>query len=133
GGQVRITGNLDNTSATFTLSPASGPWSLANGSDITGGTVNLTGGARLTSNFASLSNLTLNGDLDASGLTFSGLTVNGTVQVLPALFGIPGLASSVSQTLSGNATVLLAGGRLTVADQTTLTLANTLVARGAGA
>ena len=66
GGEVRLTRLLDNTGSTLTLTPATGSWTVMEGT-IRGGVVTEIGGAKLLFEYGTLDGVTLNGDLDLTG------------------------------------------------------------------
>ena len=86
GGTVNLTGTLDNSGGSLDLNATTGDWTL-NGGRIDNGTVRFLDGQtlRVTSNSGNRwSGVTLEGDLDLSGLSSTlhisnGLTFNGTI------------------------------------------------------
>jgi hypothetical protein len=116
GGSVRLRGYLDNRGGTLNLDDNTGAWRL-DGGTITGGTVNENGSPRLLPGLVPgyLSGVTLDGDLDLSGVSTSvyvtgGLTLNGTARL-----GQPDGSTNSriffrgTQTLGGTGSVLLGG------------------------
>src|SRR5262249_42464943 len=87
-GATLLTGTLSNTGTTLALSASTGPWTLAGGA-VSGGTVNMSGGATLIMSNNSnnrLTAVTVNGNLDLSGdnswlRVRDGLTLNGTASI----------------------------------------------------
>ena len=85
-GAVNVTGVLDNTGATLSISPSSAPW-LLNGGTIRGGTIVDDGSLIPTANAGTLDGVTYRGVLDLSQVNnayvnvVDGLTVDGTVLI----------------------------------------------------
>src|SRR5436189_102648 len=120
GGNINLTGTLDNTATTLSLDAAHGSWNLRGGT-IQGGTVLAAGGAKLvgTNSGGTLSGVTLKGDpsqtqpvvLDVSGYP-AGVAVVGDLILDNATINVQGGThvdfSSAAATLGGNGTVLFA-------------------------
>ncbi|MDG9696062.1 hypothetical protein QC281_39135, partial [Streptomyces sp. DH17] len=89
GGVINLTGTLNNTGATLTLSAATGSWNFVG--TINGGTVVFADGAALLlsgDNWAGTftGGVTLNGDITVSGNSsrlrvYGGMTLNGTIHL----------------------------------------------------
>lgn len=107
-GTVSLTGTVNNTGTTLTLSDTTGRWIL-NGGTIQGGTVVTDGNARLVASYldGQLDGVTLTGALDLTAGRISvthGLTCNGTIAVGGAnSFGQ--LSFNGTQRLDGTCTV----------------------------
>ncbi|MDB5319821.1 MAG: tandem-95 repeat protein, partial [Phycisphaerales bacterium] len=138
GGQVNLTGNLDNTGATLNLNAGTGSWTLVAGS-LSGGTLTQSGGAGLViaaNGSNRIGNLAINGDLNVGGgytvvtgpLTFNGGTANVGAGGTLAYQG-------TSITLPGPATYAIDGGTIGVYGQNatqTLTVGTGVTVRGRG-
>ena len=116
GGQINITGNLDNTGATFTLTPTSANVHLGSGGVISGGTITSTGGASLIIDAGTLSGVTLDTDLIVpNAVTMgiqNGLTFANNHKITVASTGsntILQLAGSVNQTIGGTGEIVFGG------------------------
>jgi hypothetical protein len=85
GGHTYVAGVMDNSSRTWTLTPAMGPWTLTSYGEIKGGTVNVQPGASLSaSSVGRLDNVTLNGDISVTSGSLNvgnGLNLNGTIHL----------------------------------------------------
>jgi hypothetical protein len=119
GGPVVLTGTLDNTAATLSLSAATGPLDLGGGI-IRGGVIVTPPGSPLlrgtsqqviVNEYSTLDGVVLNGDavvLDAGILVVkNGLTLNGTVTVAGRNSARTALRFPATQTVLGTATIIL--------------------------
>jgi membrane-associated phospholipid phosphatase len=122
GGTVNWSGTLDLGGGTLNLNAASGSWNLLGGT-IRNGTIAESGGAVLVitnTGGNTLTNMTVNGDLDASQYqnanlrVYGGLTLNGNLLLGNAAGTTYGRlyfadSSSAAGSLLGNATVIFGG------------------------
>ena len=113
GGEVDITGTLDNTEATFALTAATGSWVL-DGGTILGGTITTSGGASLAiADDPTLDGVTLATNLSVDIMTIlDGLTFenNATIFLFESSSS-PGELDfqSPAQTLGGNGNIIFDG------------------------
>jgi hypothetical protein len=149
GGNINLAGTLNNTGSTLGLTAVTGSWNLLGGT-IQGGTVTVSGGAKLvpTTSGGTLSGVTLKGDaaqtqpvmLDVNGYTVyvsvaGDLTLdNATLNVQN--YGRIDFTSSVA-TLAGSGTVLFADDNRynslrAVANAGQLTIGAGITVKGAG-
>ncbi len=137
GGVVNVTGTINNAGDTLEIDASRGSWTLAGGT-INGGTVNLSGGARLLMSANSnnrLTGVTINGDIDLSITNAwlrvrDGLTLNGTM----TLGGSSAQVVFDNTQTFGSGTIVLSGAGsargLYVEGGTTLTLGPGATVRG---
>lgn len=131
GGTVNLAGLLNLTGNTLVLDATTGPW-IINGGTIQGGTVTISGGAKLSTtgiNGNTLDGVTLQGDLNVTGRIFirNGLSLTGNV-----LLDVGGNLTFVGdQTFATGGIVFTSSVGYVVLDATTsLTLGPAAVLRG---
>jgi urease beta subunit len=150
GGNINLTGTLNNSGSTLALDDATGSWNLAGGT-IQGGTVSATGSAKLvaTNLGGTLADVTLQGDaaqseptlLDVSGGYGVKVGVSGDLTLANATLLLQNYGqlnfSSPAATLAGSGTVLFGDNNSynslrETASGGQLTIASGITVRGAG-
>jgi len=111
GGEVWLTGELNNVGQTLTLDVTTGDW-LLRGGKIIGGTVDTADGVRLVATgLSTLDGVTLSGDLEvgdnARVYVDNGLTLNGTITLLGAYNKNANLYLRDTQTITGTGDVVM--------------------------
>ena len=99
GGNVFITGQMENTGQTLSLTSRTGPWYLMHTGIIRGGVVDTSGLGRLLLQSGRLHAVTLKGEAEGRGSVTGELTVDGTLVVCGELSFVG------SQTIGGKGTV----------------------------
>ncbi len=141
-GQLNILGTLDNTGATLALTNNVGSLRMLAGSQLIGGTISTSAGAKLIqAGSATFDGVTLSGAatmrFEADGTFVNGLTLSAGASFLPEVDASAKLTFTGSQTIAGSGTIQPAGTNaaailtLTAASGGTLTVGSNITIKTA--